>query len=767
MSGQGFQKITGKRFALGGLTAFVWRPEGFWISTDNNGTIQKRPDSLINRFANNNYPDREGIAEELENDSRVAEEYRIKTKDYKIKTWPPFERPVPPFFDMESNGEDQDPKDKEGTFSGKNITNRLKLKKPLSNPYPFSIEECAYPVESKTGWFLHEPEHITYLPAEDELTDDRFGRTVAHYILEYTNELRTHAPYLPPLRGEYSPASFIALFCNKLGYLDHENSLYPEKYQSIRERIEKTRQHPVVARAWGVNFFWWMGENLQYNTSIIEGTSLDEMAKFTARSVVDAWIASPSHYPNLVRFDTESHEGVTLLDIGVSGSYFAQTFMGTPFWMNVSNCYWKGDESWQVISWLVPYSRYHKPYGKQLFYKGRVLMSLNEAGNVYGACIFLRGIMVIRVALRFKNVLTVYEFDYENKVFTDEDVEGFTEIASFDLDTFISEIGYGENTMDIVQSLMFSSDGQSAVTILEPRMQQPYRQFSNYLLKLESNAFVYSKESSYTIITPREFSGVDPRMVDAIWVDTHFEYGTPVWGWWDGENLIGEIKDVVVSFREVAHGFGQTLMSVDYRGQTLVTSYYENLYEIIERTQTYNVRGQVRRGLSDEETGLVLDYGPFDWAYLNSTSVNNVITKESIDGAIIYEYAHNTILFVDYTTYPSNLKLNGTIEDHAGQIVTADLRLNAQYITTRYSTRTIVNNIESYEHSTVSYFKVGENEYPSLALNNAALADISIADYENEWIAVISENSQRQHFASTSTLMNLLSSKELSKVSLI
>jgi len=467
MSGHGNPRISGLRFSLGSLVAFTWRPEGFWVfQNDGEDPFTPRSDRLINRFENNNYPDREGMADELKADSRFEEKDRISTSDHLIKTWPPYERPVPPAFGVAANEKNQDPKEKEGKFSGKKITGNLKHKLPKD----LALHESAYPEEIKTDWFLHEPEHLIYLPEEGERVENRLDRMIQHYILEYTNELRNNAPFLAPLRGEYSPAQWIADFCQRAGELNHDSGLYPEDYRTGEERINKTRQFPCFFN------FWWYGENLQINSFNAQAdASTEEAAQQISRSVVDAWIGSPPHYANMIRLDTLEYKDLAMLDVGRSGDYYSQVFMGAPLWLLSGCCTWQGTEPWQVLSWKTyENNRYREPFGGEIYFKGKLLY---KQETLIGAAIQQQGetyyLLIVTLNSKTIKVLEV-EFPFLKTVTHDD----FQEVCAYQHDKVITKL----------QSFFFSTDGTKGITLVIE-----YNSNFRYIVRYDNRQFTVSK----------------------------------------------------------------------------------------------------------------------------------------------------------------------------------------------------------------------------------------------------------------------------------
>lgn len=483
MSGHGNREISGLRFSLGSLTAFAWRPEGFWVfQNDGADPFEYRSDRLINRFENNNYPDRDGIEDELKADSRFEEKDRIKTKDHLIKTWPPYERPVPPMFGIEVTEKNQDPKDHEGQFNGKKITGTLKLKTPKD----LLPNESAYPEEEKTDWFLHEPEHLVYAPQPNEFVENHLQRWIQHYILEYSNELRPNAPFLAPLRGEYSPAQWIAEFCQKAGVMAHGSPEYPEGYVSVKDRIDKTRQFPLDI----IGFEWWYGENLEFHPSINldSASSLEEQAKLIARAVVDVWIDSPPHYANLIKNRSSWHQNWALLDIGKSGHYYSQVFMGAPHWLQAGNCTWQGDESWKVLSWnSIENNRYMPTIDGFLYFKGRSIYY----GNILGACLHeAEGKTYLLVFIKIDNGFQAIEAEFNPS----KGYDSYTEDSDF---TVVAEHKFSNDysTKGVyLQSFFASRDGKKAITLMYLyRPYEPYWGPRRQIVRYENGTFSFEE----------------------------------------------------------------------------------------------------------------------------------------------------------------------------------------------------------------------------------------------------------------------------------
>lgn len=479
MSGHGNREITGLRFSLGSLVAFTWRPEGFWVfQNDGLDPFKPRMDRLINRFENNNYPDREGMADELRADSRFEEKDRISTSDHLIKTWPPAERPVAPAFGVAATEKNQDPKEKEGKFSGKKITGTLKHKLPKN----LASYELAYPEEVKTDWFIHEPEHLVYFPVEGVPVENRLDRMVQHYILVYSNELRPSAPFLTPLRGEYSPAQWIAEFCQKAEVLAHGSAEYPEDYVSGQQRIEKTRQFPLDI----IGFEWWYGENLQFHPSINlnSASSQEEQAMVIARAVVDAWIDSPPHYANLIKNRDSWYQNLALLDIGRAGHYYSQVFMGAPHWLQAGNCTWQGNESWKVLSWnSIENHRYMPTINGYLYFKGRSIYF----GNVLGACLHeSNGKTYLLVFVKLDNGFQAMEAEFHPS----KNYESYTADSDF---TVIATHQFSEDYSIkgvYLQSFFASRDGKKAITLLYLyKPYEPYWGTRRQIVRYEDGAF--------------------------------------------------------------------------------------------------------------------------------------------------------------------------------------------------------------------------------------------------------------------------------------
>lgn len=555
MSGVGAVKSHGLQWSLGGMVAFAWRPEGFLIyERKADGTLGVRPDRLINKFAQNNYPDRDGIKEELLADGRITDEnLRINTEDYKIITWPPVERPVYPAFNEESDGEDQDPKTKEGQFNSNKITAHLKLRKPKD--LELATGESWYPQEEKADWCLHSPEYIQYRPEEDELVPNRFDRIICDYILEYTNDLREHAPFHPPLRGEYSPADFIVQFDEKIQYIAHNDDNYPEDYQLTQERVEKTRQFPVSTNQFqtlpledALQFKWWWAENIQLN-EVAEAKALAEepedeekRASMIAHAVVNFWKTSPGHYANMVRFDTEAMQDMAVLNIAKKNEYYAQVFMASPYWLQAGNCYWEGNESWKVLSWHTHMAnRYSFPTGKALFFRGRVLfqilLEVYQLGAVVGAAISADNttlFIALTPLLYWINALgmlrpvgyeTIHIFTTEfkeNKIYKHEDL---TLVCSYTLEQGV--VGGEAVSCLFLQSLFFNTSGTKAVTTGQVVYGEDEDQISSSHTVLGLDGFYYSNESfsvlsakrRYTVPLKFENSTIEPDL-------SHIQYTT-------------------------------------------------------------------------------------------------------------------------------------------------------------------------------------------------------------------------------------------------
>lgn len=546
MSGHGNRDISGLRFSLGSLVAFAWKPEGFWIFQNSGKEIfAPRQDRLINRFSNNNYPDREGMEDELKADTRFEVTDRISTKDHLIKTWPPYERPVPPAFGVTITETNQDPKEKEGKFSGKKITGTLKHKKP-SATVPFF--ESAYPQEEETTWFLHAPEHVVYLPEEDEYVENRLTQMVKHYIVEYTNELRNHAPFLRPLRGEYSPAQWIAEFCQRTNVLEHENALYPENYVTIEERANKTRQFECA-----FNLNWWIGENLRLSYAQSESSfeTQEEHARYIARRVVNAWIASPPHYANLIRFDTLEYKDYAVLDVGKSGNVYAQTFMASPVWLQCGLCTWQGTEAWQVLSWkTVENNRYGKPIEGHLFFKGSLLY---YHPNLSGAAFYQQGETVFLIVfLRYTYHIEVIEAEFNGlKTLTDED---FTLVTSYT----------HSNTILNHQSFFASLDGQKAIGYFESyRIENQQYKYYNFVVRYENRMLSVSNA---------ELSNEQNR-----------EYHI-VWGDFIGYDNIGNEAYELISTLDIITASGESIVQVDYSNIEIlvkrIVTFYSYRYDL-------------------------------------------------------------------------------------------------------------------------------------------------------------------------------------------
>lgn len=532
MSGIGAGKSHGLQWSLGGMVAFAWQPEGFLVYERKvDGSLGVRPDRLINRFAQNNYPDRDGIKEELLADGRIAEELRINTEDYKIVTWPPVERPVYPAFDEASDGEDQDPKTKEGQFNSNKITAHLKLRKPKD--WEPTIGETWYPTEAKAAWCLHAPEYITYRPEEEELVPNRFDRIVCDYILEYTNALREHAPFHPPLRGEYSPASFIVQFDEKLGYIAHDDEKYPEDYQLTQERVEKTHQFPEWTNQFqtlpleaALQYQWWWAENIQQNDVAEKKAQAEEpedeekRAQMVAHAVVNFWKTSPGHYANMVRFDTAAMKDMALLDLAKKNEYYAQVFMAPTYWLQAGNCYWEGNESWKVLSWYThKVDRYSHPVKPVLFFRGRVLFKTEETPYVQGAVVgaaisadHTTLIIALTPQVYWVNALgvirpvgyeTIHIFQTEfkpNKIYQQDDL---TLVCSYTIEQGI--VG-GEAVSNLfLQSLFFNTAGTKAVTRGQVVYGEEEDQISSTHTPLGLDGFYYETSSSSILSAKRQY----------------------------------------------------------------------------------------------------------------------------------------------------------------------------------------------------------------------------------------------------------------------
>lgn len=388
MSGYGFPKDHGLYWSLGKLVSFSWMPSGILAGSNPIGgsPLTFRNQFLMNKFANNNYPDRDGIADELKNDSRFEEKNRIKVKDNRVTVWPPYERPAIPL-----NGVDPDQKDHEGKFGGgTKITKRLKIKKPPKDVFDQPNIEPVYPTEAKSSFKLHSSEHIDFLPKEGD-TYKTLDKKVAHWIFEYTNELRQVAKFKRPLRGEYSPAKFILEFNIKKGLPpEHESGSFPEGYKYLKDRVERTRQFPAT-------YYWWYAENLQYDDTIAKKAlkdnngNEDAAAKQIARAVVDGWIGSPGHHANMINYDDADHVNFAVLDVKKIGDYYSQVMMGCDTWLRAGNSYWRGDSEWKVLSWGLDqkYDKYNARHVgfeyNYLYWKGKIIA---EVSQIIGASIY-------------------------------------------------------------------------------------------------------------------------------------------------------------------------------------------------------------------------------------------------------------------------------------------------------------------------------------------------------------------------------------------
>ncbi len=634
MSGHSFQKIEGMRFAMGSLVAFIWQPEGFWIfKNDSTQPFVPRSECLMNRFENNNYPDRESIEDELKADTRFDEGNRISTRAYKVKTWPVYERPVPPAFGVLLTTENQDPKDKEGQFSGTNITGTLKHRKPKG----LAIDENAYPEEAKTNWFLHQPEHLIYLPREDETVENRLNRLIQHYILEYSNELRTHAPFLAPLRGEYSPAQWIVEFCNKAQAVNHESSLYPETYITTLERVEKTRQFPCSN-----GFNGWIAENLYFQSSIPTNPQdpIEDIAKVIARTVVNAWIDSPPHYANLTFWDTLEYKDLAMLDIGLKGNYYSQVFMGAPWWLQCGFCRWEGVESWQVLSWKVyENNRYKPPSEGRIYFKGVLLY---ENFDLLGAAMYQSGdqyylLVFVLISINIIALETLFNPHALRTLISSD----FTEVCR---STIQNGAWYKK------QSFFINKDGTTGITLLD----WMHNGILEKIVVRYANRQFSIEENRPTVISDYVVTGPTDVTTYNVWEWPNYVNEAGSYAWY------GHVYDVLneYEYRETSFvNSTNTIIAVDYLDvEYIVTQSY------IANSLTLNTRRTTNSG----SWFIYSDFSYFpgrDWWETNSSSTS-ITTNNSTFNAEITQFLNGIII-------------GKILEEHSENISTTQIQISS------------------------------------------------------------------------------------------
>lgn len=296
----------------------------------------------------------------------------------------------------------------------------------ISDPFPVAIGATAQFSErwittlgeSKSGaWYCHRPQLVRYVDPGEPKRERRYD-IVSSYLkglFDGTNAVRTNygkSALFPSVRGWYTGlADAVVNEVRMSGDQAHDSTEFRPGYQTFVDRIGR----------YGIPGHM-VGENLASAPDSDPST------------VIDAWVASPEHYDNivydwddpnedddagLIQLSTvpgtlEKHDGSPITPFAAQMS--AQVFVGTTNWVNVLSSSWSGDAgtvSWRFNQNVAETSSRCASYmvlgegatAHSIVLRGRYINLPGTSKGVWGAA--LRRDDTGRVALRVAQVVDV------------------------------------------------------------------------------------------------------------------------------------------------------------------------------------------------------------------------------------------------------------------------------------------------------------------------------------------------------------------------